>query len=76
MATLHGQPTLDDVIAALSLPAAYAHDVDAVEVIQTHISCVFLAGEHVYKLKKPLDLGFLDYSTPPGGAPCAGPRSG
>lgn len=64
MATLHGQPTLDDVIAALSLPAAYAHDVDAVEVIQTHISCVFLAGEHVYKLKKPLDLGFLDYSTP------------
>lgn len=31
--------------------------------MQTHISYVLLAGEHVYKIKKPLDFGFLDYST-------------
>jgi hypothetical protein len=34
-----------------------------VEVIQTHISVVFLAGEIVYKLKKPVRFSFLDYST-------------
>ncbi len=39
------------------------HPVDEVEVRQTHISVVFLAGPYVYKIKKPLDLGFLDYST-------------
>lgn len=34
-----------------------------VELIETHISCVFLAGERAYKLKKPVDLGFVDFST-------------
>jgi aminoglycoside phosphotransferase family enzyme/predicted kinase len=34
-----------------------------VELIETHISWVLLAGEHAWKLKKPLDLGFLDFST-------------
>jgi aminoglycoside phosphotransferase family enzyme/predicted kinase len=34
-----------------------------VQVVQTHISVVFLVGEDVYKLKKPLDLGFIDCST-------------
>ena len=41
-----------------------SHPVDAVEVRQTHISVVFLAGPHAYKIKKPVDLGFLDFSTP------------
>ena len=36
---------------------------DAVEIVETHISWVILAGEHAYKLKKPLDLGFLDFSS-------------
>jgi aminoglycoside phosphotransferase family enzyme/predicted kinase len=35
-----------------------------VQLIQTHISYVLLAGEHVYKVKKPVDFGFLDFSTP------------
>ncbi|MCH8333887.1 hypothetical protein IIC65_08135 [Candidatus Sumerlaeota bacterium] len=30
---------------------------------QTHISAVFLAGPYAYKIKKPLDLGFLDFTT-------------
>jgi len=54
---------IPDLIAALSDPAAYPHPVDDVEVIQTHISVVFLAGEFVYKVKKPVDLGFLDFTT-------------
>lgn len=35
----------------------------AVETIETHISTVLLAGAHAYKLKKPVDLGFLDFTT-------------
>ncbi|MCP1676863.1 aminoglycoside phosphotransferase family enzyme/predicted kinase [Natronocella acetinitrilica] len=35
----------------------------AVETIETHGATVLLAGDHAYKLKKPVDLGFLDYST-------------
>jgi aminoglycoside phosphotransferase family enzyme len=54
---------LDSLIAALSDPAAYPFAVEAVEVCQTHISAVFLAGDVVYKLKKPVNLGFLDFST-------------
>lgn len=42
---------------------AYDHAVDDVRLIQTHVSYVLLAGEFAYKIKKPLDLGFLDYST-------------
>lgn len=44
-------------------PGAYPHPVDRVEVIETHISWVFLAGDRVYKVKKPVDLGFLDFTT-------------
>jgi len=44
-------------------PAAFPHAVADIECIETHISWVLLAGEHVYKFKKPLTLDFLDYST-------------
>ena len=50
------------LVAALRDPAAYPHRVDAVEVLETHISSVLLAGEYAYKLKKPVDLGFVDFS--------------
>jgi len=50
-------------IAALLSPEAYPHRVGQVELIQTHISYVFLAGDFVYKVKKPVNLGFLDFST-------------
>jgi uncharacterized protein len=49
------------MIASLSEPGAYPHPVDRVELVETHISWVFLAGEFAYKFKKPLDLGFLDF---------------
>jgi aminoglycoside phosphotransferase family enzyme/predicted kinase len=54
---------LPELIRALSDPAAYPFPAGAIEVRQTHISVVFLAGEVVYKIKKPVNLGFLDFST-------------
>ena len=53
----------DQLIIDLCRPEAYPHRVEAVEVIQTHASVVFLAGSYAYKVKKPHDFGFLDYST-------------
>ena len=49
------------MIAALSGARAYPPPVDEVELVETHISWVFLAGDYAYKFKKPLDLGFLDF---------------
>ncbi len=54
---------LSHLIAHLSKPSAYPHPVAEIEVRQTHISVVFLAGEYVFKIKKPVQLGFLDFST-------------
>lgn len=52
------------LIDALTSPAAYPELRPArVEVIQTHVSAVFLLEHDVFKVKKPVDLGFLDYST-------------
>lgn len=48
---------------ALLEPAAYPHAPVQVTSLQTHISALFFAGELVYKVKKPVDLGFLDFST-------------
>jgi len=36
---------------------------EKVELVQTHISCVFIAGDYVYKVKKPVNFGFLDFTT-------------
>jgi aminoglycoside phosphotransferase family enzyme/predicted kinase len=41
----------------------YPHPVGAVTLQETHISRVFLTGEFVYKIKKPVDLEFLDFTT-------------
>jgi len=54
---------LPALIKLLSQPAAFPFPVDAVVVHQTHISAVFLAGAFAYKVKKPVDFGFLDFST-------------
>ncbi|MDX1579252.1 MAG: AAA family ATPase [Gemmatimonadota bacterium] len=54
---------MQELIEALSSPEAYAHPVDEIEVRQTHISAVFLAGDFAYKVKKPVELGFLDFTT-------------
>ena len=48
---------------ALRSPEAYPGHVDRVEVVETHISWVFLAGDFAYKVKKPVRLPFLDFSS-------------
>ena len=48
---------------ALRSPALYPHGPDAVEVVETHISWVFLAGDRAFKLRKPVVFPFLDYGT-------------
>ena len=47
----------------LKNPKFYGKDVRAVELIQTHISYVALTGRYAYKIKKPVNFGFLDFST-------------
>ncbi|BBM85729.1 AAA family ATPase [Candidatus Uabimicrobium amorphum] len=54
---------LSSVVESLKNPGVYLHDVDRVEMLETHCSVVFIAGEFVYKIKKPVNFGFLDYST-------------
>lgn len=51
------------IFEAMQVPGFYPHAVDAVEEIETHISRVFLAGDYVYKVKKAVDFGFLDFSS-------------
>jgi len=55
---------MNPLVRALLDPAAYDHPVAAVELIETHISWIFLTGRFAYKLKKPVNLGFVDFSTP------------
>jgi aminoglycoside phosphotransferase family enzyme len=50
-------------IEVLLSPSICPHCVDHVELVQTHISYVILAWEYVGELKKPVELGFLDYTT-------------
>lgn len=54
---------LPDFIEHLLKPASYPHAAGKVRLVQTHISYVLLAGDLVYKFKKPVDFGFLDFST-------------
>jgi aminoglycoside phosphotransferase family enzyme/predicted kinase len=54
---------LINMVQALSEPSAYLYPVNKVEVRHTHISVVFLAGNYAYKIKKPVELGFLDFGT-------------
>ncbi len=55
-----GDPLL---IRQLMQPALFDHPVENVRVVETHISWVILTGSYAYKIKKPVNLGFLDFST-------------
>ncbi len=58
-----GDEIQNKIFKAMERPGFYPHQVRRIEIRETHISKVFLTGEYVYKVKKPLDLGFLDFST-------------
>lgn len=49
-------------LSVLLNPKCYPHPVERVELLETHISWVFLAGKFAYKIKKPVNLGFVDFS--------------
>ena len=51
------------LVAGLLDPGAYDHPVRDVRLLETHISWVLLTGDYAYKIKKPVDFGFLDFST-------------
>lgn len=51
------------LLNALQNPALFDHDVESFQLIETHISWVILTGSYAYKIKKPMDFGFLDFTT-------------
>ena len=51
------------LVQALDNAAAFGHAISGLQRIETHISWIILTGEFAYKIKKPVDFGFLDYST-------------
>ncbi len=55
---------LPPLVMDLLKPDRYPHHPKVVTLVQTHISYVFLAGPYVYKVKKTVNLGFLDFSSP------------
>ncbi|GBC62082.1 hypothetical protein DENIS_3045 [Desulfonema ishimotonii] len=61
---MNPQAYFESVCSAMADPAFYPHPVSGLKRLDTHISAVFLTGDHVYKLKKPLEMGFLDFREP------------
>jgi len=55
--------SLPPLIKAMLSPDWYAHPAESCQLIETHISWVVLTGPYAYKVKKPVDLGFLDFSS-------------
>jgi len=56
-------PTANSLIAGLDNPLVFGHPVKYIRLIETHISWVVLTGDFAYKIKKPVNLGFVDFST-------------
>lgn len=54
---------LPPFIQALLNRSVFPHEASDIRLVQTHISFVILAGDYVYKFKKPVNFGFLDFST-------------
>jgi len=51
------------MIQGLLRPDVYPHAADAMRLVETHCAWVLLTGQYVYKVKKPVNFGFLDFST-------------
>lgn len=57
--TLQGRCAVEQLLE----PGCFDHAVDKPRLLETHISWIVLTGRYAYKIKKPLDLGFLDFTT-------------
>ena len=51
------------MIQGLLRPDVYSHETDSIRLVETHCAWVVLTGQFVYKVKKPVNFGFLDFST-------------
>ncbi len=51
------------LLKAMKRPETYDESVEDIRIVQTHISWVFLTGKFAYKIKKPVNFGFLDFTT-------------
>ena len=57
-------PQLPELVQALLDPKAYPETLpQGIELVQTQMSFVFLTDDYVYKVKKPVNLGYLDYTS-------------
>lgn len=63
MITTPATGRLTHLVSALQNPAVFSHPTERFEVVETHISILLLTGPCVYKFLKPLDLGFLDFTS-------------
>ena len=54
---------MSDFVESIKTCLCRFHDIDHVDIIETHISWVFLTGECAYKIKKPVDYGFVNFTT-------------
>ena len=54
---------MQDIVSFLMKPSSYPHEPEEVDHVETHISHVFIAKPYVYKVKKPVDFGFLDFTS-------------
>ena len=64
LAWIGGMSLDTESVRTLLRESAFPHPVGELRLIETHISWVVLTGRYAYKLKKPVDYGFLDFSTP------------
>lgn len=58
-----GPAMIRSILKSLQKPEAYPEPTTKVELVQTHVSWIFLTDNHAYKIKKPVDFGFLNFST-------------
>ncbi|MDH5343683.1 MAG: AAA family ATPase [Betaproteobacteria bacterium] len=63
MPETHEKAGTSILIEKLQQAGCFPHPVTQIQLIETHISWVLLTGDYAYKIKKPLNLGFLDFST-------------
>lgn len=63
LADIRGRNATTSLVAALTRAECYLHPVAEVRIIETHISWIVLTGIYAYKIKKPVNLGFLNFST-------------
>jgi aminoglycoside phosphotransferase family enzyme/predicted kinase len=60
--TLEAPTQFEEICQAMADPTFYPHEVSRLERRDTHISTVFLTGKWAYKIKKPVDFGFLNFA--------------